>query len=152
MKEFTGYKGKSKQMSGELMPAAVQMFNIGQLVGKERFPKGTKCLICGDPMVSAEHLISKSNGGNHTKHNVIPVCKAHEKACHWTKPWRDGYNPEEITIIENFTGDDSLKLNPYFATIKPIVEAHRAKIDNAINKLQDEMFEEVKDAINSSSY
>ena len=115
MEAWTKDGSKFNQMASEASTALALWKNIGHLVGIDNFPKDTKCLLCDNKAKSAEHLVNKAHGGNHTKYNVIPVCDSHKKpgkAIYKTN-WQLYYKEHLETIYKHVGTDDSLRLNPH---------------------------------------
>ena len=111
---LTKRDSKFKQMSGEAATAVSLWRNIGHYVSKsDLIHEHPTCLFCNKPTAQAEHLVNKAQGGNHTIHNVIPVCKDHikpNKRAHW----KELYTPKQVQLILSHCGeDDEARLNPY---------------------------------------
>ena len=150
---------KIAQMSGEWSTALALVHNIGNLVKKKDFPKGTKCILCGKPAKNAEHLVDKGRGGNCTEFNVIPVCGSHGKGntqCHhyqidkWQDVYREKYGQESVDIILQYIGGTHEdRLNPYWSSIESVAE-HKDELAQIINKYMSKMGVEI-DAFYSTS-
>ena len=154
----TNDHSKVSQMSGEWSTALSLVHNIGHLVKKKDFPKGTKCVLCGKPAENAEHLVDKGRGGNCTEFNVIPVCKSHGKGnyqCHhyqvdkWEDVYREKYGQESVDIILQYVGGTHEdRLNPYWSAIESVA-GHKDELSEIINNYMDKMGEKI-DAVYST--
>ena len=130
MDNWTKDYSKFQQMDSEATTAFALYRNIGSFVGKKNFPKGTTCLLCDNLMTQAEHLVNKAHGGNHTKHNVIPVCNSHKKK---GNHWLQSYSPsEQVTILESTGYDDEARMNPYHEENYELALELRVKIRSLI--------------------
>ena len=132
----TRNSSKFQQMWGESRTALNMWNNIGTLEKKDNFPKETSCLLCDNPMTQAEHLVNKAHGGNHTKHNVIPVCATHKKK---GTDWKLHYTQEEQDIIILHTGaDDEARLNPFIDENNAKFQDLRDLVETTVTKWREE--------------
>ena len=120
---------KFAQMSGEARTALNMWMNIGEFTKISKFPTEDRiCVFCGAKATSAEHLIDKAKGGNHTLHNVIPVCSPHRKP---KSSWLSYSKEQQVIILERTGYNDEARMNPYL-------------------EMNDNKFQELRDLINKT--
>ena len=130
---------KFNQMAGEARTALNMWKNTGELTKIGKFhPDERRCVLCSSKATSAEHLIDKAKGGNHTRYNVIPVCSDHKKR--GRGHWRDSYTTNQQFAIYDYTGtgEDHLRLNPYIAENDAKFQELRDLINATVNKWRED--------------
>ena len=137
--ELTKDPSKFAQMAGEARTALNMWKNTGTYTKISKFHRDERtCILCGCTATSAEHLIDKAKGGNHTRYNVIPVCAYHKKG--GNKPWRTYYTTNQQFTIYDYTGtgEDHQRMNPYIEENDAKFQELRDLINDTVNKWREE--------------